>query len=216
MRHAIFALAAGVALIGGSSAWAQSLDFTVPAVNTGASISYATSGGDLVGTSISITDVTGIGTPSNAGAPVGITNGFLNFSSGAFASVNGSEWDFGGGGPITITATSPFGGGALLSGTITNAQVTGSGGTYHVAIAAFFNTISSGVASYFGVPTSGWSGNLSISFNTSNAVTAPGTFTSSSVRSGDVTTSVPEPSTMAIAGLGALGLIGYGLRRRRA
>jgi hypothetical protein len=27
---------------------------------------------------------------------------------------------------------------------------------------------------------------------------------------------VPEPSTMAIAGLGALGLIGYGLRRRRA
>lgn len=29
-------------------------------------------------------------------------------------------------------------------------------------------------------------------------------------------TPVPEPSTMAIAGLGALGLIGYGLRRRRA
>jgi len=29
-------------------------------------------------------------------------------------------------------------------------------------------------------------------------------------------TSVPEPSTMAIAGLGALGLIGYGLRRRKA
>ncbi|MGP0064392.1 MAG: PEP-CTERM sorting domain-containing protein [Isosphaeraceae bacterium] len=28
--------------------------------------------------------------------------------------------------------------------------------------------------------------------------------------------SVPEPSTMAIAGLGALGLIGYGLRRRKA
>jgi len=29
-------------------------------------------------------------------------------------------------------------------------------------------------------------------------------------------TVVPEPSTMAIAGLGALGLIGYGLRRRKA
>jgi len=28
-------------------------------------------------------------------------------------------------------------------------------------------------------------------------------------------TSVPEPSSMAIAGLGALGLIGYGIRRRR-
>jgi len=29
-------------------------------------------------------------------------------------------------------------------------------------------------------------------------------------------TPVPEPSTMALAGLGALGLIGYGLRRRKA
>jgi len=28
-------------------------------------------------------------------------------------------------------------------------------------------------------------------------------------------TPIPEPSTMAIAGLGALGLIGYGIRRRR-
>lgn len=30
------------------------------------------------------------------------------------------------------------------------------------------------------------------------------------------TTSTPEPSSMALAGLGALGLIGYGLRRRKA
>lgn len=29
-------------------------------------------------------------------------------------------------------------------------------------------------------------------------------------------TSLPEPSTMALAGLGALGLIGYGVRRRKA
>ncbi len=29
-------------------------------------------------------------------------------------------------------------------------------------------------------------------------------------------TAVPEPSSMAIAGLGALGMIGYGLRRRKA
>jgi hypothetical protein len=31
-----------------------------------------------------------------------------------------------------------------------------------------------------------------------------------------VVTGVPEPSTLAIAGLGALGMIGYGLRRRKA
>jgi hypothetical protein len=29
-------------------------------------------------------------------------------------------------------------------------------------------------------------------------------------------TAVPEPSTMALAGLGALGLVGYGIRRRKA
>jgi len=33
---------------------------------------------------------------------------------------------------------------------------------------------------------------------------------------GSTTLGVPEPSTMAIAGLGALGMIGYGLRRRKA
>jgi len=31
-----------------------------------------------------------------------------------------------------------------------------------------------------------------------------------------IITGVPEPSTMAIAGIGALGMIGYGLRRRKA
>jgi len=30
-----------------------------------------------------------------------------------------------------------------------------------------------------------------------------------------IATAVPEPSTMAIAGLGALGMIGYGIRRRK-
>jgi len=34
--------------------------------------------------------------------------------------------------------------------------------------------------------------------------------------SGTTPIAVPEPSTMAIAGLGALGMIGYGLRRRKA
>jgi hypothetical protein len=39
-------------------------------------------------------------------------------------------------------------------------------------------------------------------------------FTESGVTTGNTPQAVPEPSTMALAGLGALGLIGYGLRRK--
>jgi len=42
------------------------------------------------------------------------------------------------------------------------------------------------------------------------------TFTTTALPPTPVTGVVPEPSSFAIAGLGALGLIGYGLRRRKA
>ncbi len=50
-------------------------------------------------------------------------------------------------------------------------------------------------------------------------LTALNTNTSShqfSITADSTVTAVPEPSAMAIAGLGALGMIGYGLRRRKA
>jgi len=45
---------------------------------------------------------------------------------------------------------------------------------------------------------------------------AGGVMVSTSTDSTTQFTAVPEPSTMAIASLGALGMIGYGLRRRKA
>jgi len=41
-------------------------------------------------------------------------------------------------------------------------------------------------------------------------------FSTNTILTNDNPAAVPEPSTMAIAGLGALGMIGYGLRRRKA
>jgi hypothetical protein len=50
-----------------------------------------------------------------------------------------------------------------------------------------------------------------------NSYPNPGTAAGGAVATGFATGSVvPEPTGMAIAGLGGLGLIGYGLRRRRA
>jgi hypothetical protein len=217
----MIALAAGLALLGGSTAWAQTLDFTVPAVNPGASISYDGST-DLVGTGIRITDVTGESTPLNNLITQLITGGVLTFNTGKLTSFTTSPatWSFGGGGANSILITGGMstpsipGGTTLLSGTVESATVTEGGGNFKVAVAAFFNTINSTLAGYYGVPTTGWSGNFNIGFNA--AGTPPGAFSSTNVSSGDVITSVPEPSSLAIAGLGALGMIGVGLRRRTA
>jgi len=71
----------------------------------------------------------------------------------------------------------------------------------------------------FGPPTalsigfSGLSPGLTI-FN--NSLGALGATTMQSAGTISATVIVPEPSTFAIAGLGALGMIGYGLRRRKA
>jgi len=80
-------------------------------------------------------------------------------------------------------------------------------------------------------------GDATISANFGNPITTPesfslalsgvnpkpvglGVFGLTDFMAGDVNTNsatvVPEPSTMAIVGLGALGMIGYGLRRRKA
>jgi len=75
----------------------------------------------------------------------------------------------------------------------------------------------------FHVGTSQFPVGMSLSFT--NLSKALSIFNGSLGHSGDTTmqnsgvfsaTIVPEPSTMAIAGLGALGMIGYGLRRRKA
>jgi len=221
MKKTIFALAAGLALIGGTVAQAQpELDFTVPASNPSGSISYAGGSADLVGTGISISQVEGLGTPSNNNVTEAITSGILSFTSGA--STGSWTWGTGAAGSLTITGgmSTPSipGGTQLVTGQIESVVVTASGNNFDVAIAVILNTVNSTLASYYGL-TGGsgtsYSGNFNIGFHATGS--PPSSFSSYQVNSGDVITSpVPEPSTMAIAGLGALGMIGYGLRRRKA
>ncbi len=216
MKKMIFTLAAGLALLGGNAARAQpTLEFTVPANNPGASISYAGGATDLVGTGITITQVQGLDTPMSNLVIEAITSGAMNFTSGAFTgNVGTSEWVFGAGpaGGLTITGgISSLGlanGSTLLSGTIKSASVVASGSTFKVGISVFLNTVNSTLASYYGLQGgsgASWTGIYNIGFNATGS--APSSFSSSSVGSGTVDTNpiVPEPSSLVIAGLALWG-----------
>jgi hypothetical protein len=220
IRSLALALATGLALIGSTSARASSglLDFTVPAVNPGASISFAGGANPLVGTGITITDVEGVGTPLNDLVTKLITGGVLTFTSGNLTGSSPGEWDFGAGAPGGITIKGGIaslgiaGGSTLLTGQIESASVVASTGNFKVAISDFVNIVNPTLAAFYGNPSTGWSGNFNIGFSAPG--TSPGTFTSTGVSSGDVITSIPEPSSFVL-GCIALGTIGYGLRRRK-
>jgi len=230
MRKMIFALAAGLALFGGTSAWAQALDFNVPG-GTG-SFSYAGGATDLVVAGVGVATITPSGTPLHDGVSLPYSGlGTLAFTSGAYTTAGVASsgyvassttlWNFTGGGPITIsgTLTTPADTGTQLSGSITSASVQNVGGVLDLSVALFINSIDATLASYLGVPTNGWTGFLHIDFTPATINTNPATgtaFASTKAGSGDIVTTIPEPSSLAIAGLGALGMIGYGLRRRKA
>src|SRR5262249_3950669 len=61
----------------------------------------------------------------------------------------------------------------------------------------------------------GYTSDLAPAFNF-GSIQDSGLAANGTVPSNITVTGIPEPSTMALAGLGALGLIGYGLRRRKA
>jgi len=138
-----------------------------------------------------------------------------------------------GAGTITIVVnvtglTSPSGAGTL-SETITGHEISGGSFTSSfVSVGDNSNTSTLGPATPPGTQTPAvttLNGSSSVAFTAvpTYALDQVLTFTFSGAGqisiSSDATTTfaaVPEPSSMAIAGLGALGMIGYGLRRRKA
>jgi hypothetical protein len=227
MKKMIFALALGLALFEAPQVQAQpALDFGMTAPVSG-TIAYAGGAAALTGTNISVAQVTGINGTVNNGVVLPINTGLLTFSSG----VNNGTWTWGAGGTFGITgsiASTPgptppaFPGTAgplVFSGSIVSASILTISGVTKVVLAAVLNHVDPTVATYFGLGPGGagvqWDGALNLSFTTTAATGA--SFSTTTLGSGDFQTSpTPEPSTMALAGLGALGLIGYGLRRRKA
>lgn len=224
MKKMFSCLMVGLALFAATTARADTrLDFGVVAPTGAGSISYSVLNGPLVASGITVDEVSGIDVPSNDLVVSAITGGILAFQTGNLTGTVGTSiWLFGGGGPITITGAIPTIPGlaastTLLSGTVSSATVVNSDGVSKVSVVAFLNTVNASLASFYGLtggPTAGYFGTVNLSFAASGL--APGTFTSTSIDSGDIVTRpVPEPATMAMTLTGLLFSGGYWLRRRR-
>jgi hypothetical protein len=224
----ILATVAGLALMGASVAMATpTLDFGVAAPTTG-SITYAGGAAPLIGTEISVDNVTGLNTVLNNHVSFDILGGVLNFTTGNLVGSNASTWSFGGGANSFITLTGSVDlnddgigdiSGVLMTGQFGTASVTNLGGVFKIAGASFFDFKDPELLALFGLPTSlpngdplMYAGNFNISFNA--AGTPPNGFRSTEVLSGDITnTPVPEPGTIVLLGAGLLGLGFYGRKR---
>jgi len=194
---------------------------------------------NTIGTAITFHGTGGGGTFSfstdGAGNGFSVTGGsgsqFTGTSLGNLGSLTGTAFNFNSTTGVvtgTETLTIKDGAGHNLTGTVTgvNIVVSGTGGTLNSTA-----TVNLSGVTYTGTQTDlvnlrndvvANGGTVAMTFQFVPALTLAQLGASGATNSTSwsdtitSTTAVPEPSSLAIAGLGALGMIGYGIRRRKA
>jgi hypothetical protein len=245
LRPALFALCFACWASSSFAAFGK-IDFDANSVHVGTpSFSYAGGATPLVGSSISLDTVTGIGTLINASVgrtlfdPTGsiIRDAQLNFTTGNFTGTSGSSTLFGAGGSINITGSvdlnnnNVIDGGdiinqVLASGTMSSSTVLTTTGNFRILVGGSLAYLNSQLLAYYGytgIQVDPLVGAMNFTFSVPTGTLAGQAFTSTSVLSGDVAFDVdpdafvvPETSTIYFCSIAAAGVVLALWRSRRS